>query len=194
MIVVKNWPWYRILVFLGFLLVVAGITPGAYVLARLGGSPNPKPVLIPVTLKQGTFTTPEFTPASTGTNFVEIDWAGIPLRQTAVDLDWKIVAADASVIQQGAVTTILRGANNITLGQYQPTAGQSQKIVLNVHTSTEGSAVNATLKVGPAGESVAFSNDIPVVANWAMGIAGPGALLLLLLLFVKIRREREDKR
>jgi len=189
---VKNWPWYRILVFFGFLLVVAGITPGAYVLARLSVNPNPKPLSVPVTLKQGTITSPEFTPAASSTNFVELDWAGIPLRQTAVDLDWKIVTGDGSVIQQGALTTILRGANNVTLGQYQPTAGQRQKVVLNVHTDTIGAGVNATLKVGPSGESVAFSNDIPVVVTWALWIAGPGALLLIVLLFVKIRRERAD--
>jgi cytochrome c-type biogenesis protein CcmH/NrfF len=46
--------------------------------------------------------------------------------------------------------------------------------------------------VGPSGESVAFSNDIPVVVTWALWIAGPGALLLIVLLFVKIRRERSD--
>jgi hypothetical protein len=176
------------------LLVVAGITPGAYVLARLGGNPNPKPLSVPVTLKQGTITTPEFTPASSATNFIELDWAGFPLRQTAVDLDWKIVAADGSVIQQGAATTILRGANNLTLGQYQPTPGQGQKVILNVHTDTVGSAVNATLKVGPAGESVAFSSDIPVVVTWAIWIAGSGALLLIVLLFVKIKRERAEAR
>jgi hypothetical protein len=175
---VKNWPWYRILVFFGFLLVVAGITPGAYVLARLSVNPNPKPLSVPVTLKQGTITSPEFTPAASSTNFVE--------------LDWKIVTGDGSVIQQGALTTILRGANNVTLGQYQPTAGQRQKVVLNVHTDTIGAGVNATLKVGPSGESVAFSNDIPVVVTWALWIAGPGALLLIVLLFVKIRRERSD--
>jgi hypothetical protein len=194
MSVVKNWPWYRILVFVGFLLVVAGITPGAYVLARLSGNPNPKPFSVPVTLKQGTVTTPEFTPTSSGINFIELDWAGMPLRQTAVDLDWKIVTGDGSVIQQGAITTMLRGANNLTLGQYQPTPGQLQKVVLNVHTDTLGTAVNATLKVGPAGESVAFSSDIPVVVTWATWIAGPGALLLIVLLFVKIRRERAEAR
>jgi hypothetical protein len=179
-------------VFFGFLLVVAGITPGAYVLARLGGNSSPKLLSVPVTLKQGSITSPEFTPASSATNFIALDWTGIPLRQTAVDLDWKILGSDGSVIQQGALTSILRGANNVTLGQYQPTAGQRQKVVLNVHTDTVGAGVNATLNVGPAETSVAVSNDIPVVVTWAIWIAGPGALLLIVLLFVKIRRERAE--
>ena len=188
----KNRPWYRILIFVGFLLIVAGITPGAYVLVRLGGGPAAKPLSVPVTLKQGTITSPDFAPTSSATQFITLDWNGIPLRQTAVDLDWKIVAGDGSVIQQGALTAILRGANTITLGQYQPTAGQHQKVVLDIHTDTEGDAAKATLNVGPAEQSVALSMDLPVVVTWAIWIGGPGLLLLIGLLIVKIRRERAE--
>jgi hypothetical protein len=176
------------------LLVVAGITPGAYVLIRLGGSPPPTPLSFPVTLKQGTVTSPDFTPTSSATSLIELDWNGFPPRQTAVDLDWKIVADSGSVLQQGSLTTILRGANNVTLGQYQPTPGQGQKVVLNVHTDTEGVGVNAILKVGSPEQPVALSYDLPRVASWAIWIGGPGALLLIGLLIMKFNYDRKESR
>jgi hypothetical protein len=185
---------YRILVFVGCLLVVAGVTPGAYVLVRLGGSPPPTPLSFPVTLKQGSITSPEFTPTSSATTPIELDWNGFPARQTGVDLDWKIVADNGSVLQQGSLATILRGANNVTLGQYQPTQGQGQKVVLNIHSDTEGTGVNAILKVGSPDQPVAFSNDIPRVAAWALWLAGPGTLLLVVLLIVKFISERKGSR
>jgi hypothetical protein len=191
---VKNRFVYRILVFVGCLLVVAGITPGAYVLVRLGGSPPPTPLSFPVTLKQGTITSPEFTPAFSSTSLIELDWNGFPARQTGVDLDWKIIADNGSTLQQGSLATILRGANTVTLGEYQPTPGQGQKVVLNVHSDTEGAGVNAILKVGSPEQSFALSSDIPRVAAWAVWLAGPGFLLLIVLLFVKYVGERKGSR
>jgi hypothetical protein len=176
------------------LLVVAGIAPGVYVLVKLGGSPPPTPLSFPVTLKQGTITTSEFTPTSSATSLIELDWNGFPARQTAVDLDWKIVADNGSVVQQGSLATILRGANTLNLGQYQPTPGQAQKVVLNVHSDTLGAGANAILKVGSPEQPVALSYDLPRVASWALWVGGPGALLLLVLLFMKFNYERKTAR
>jgi len=191
---VENRLVYRILVLVGCLLVVAGITPGAYVLVRLGGSPPPTPLSFPITLKQGTITSSEFTPTSSATTPIELDWNDSPPRQTGVDLDWKIVADNGSVLQQGSLATILRGANNVTLGQYQPTPGQGQKVVLNVHNDTEGAGANAILKVGSPEQPVALSYDLPRVVAWALWVAGPGALLLLVLLIMKFNYERKSAR
>jgi len=191
---VKYWPWYKILVFFGFLLVVVGVMPGAYVVFQLGSGNHAKPLSVPVSLKQGVFTSPEFTSDSSGPYLVELDWRGFPPRQTAVDLDWMIVADNGSVIQQGTLSTILRGANTLPLGQYKPSSGQHQKVVLNVHTDTAGTGVNAQLEVGPQENSLTLSSELPLVSMWALFVALPGALLLLVMLIVKAIRERKAAR
>ena len=50
---VKKWPWNKILVWVGWLLLVVGVTPGAYIFVRLGATLTiQKPLSVPVSLKQ----------------------------------------------------------------------------------------------------------------------------------------------
>ncbi len=188
---VKKWPWNKILVWVGWLLLVVGVTPGAYILLRLGAPHHQKPLSVPVSLKRGEFTSPYFTPGSSGDYQVELNWDGIPARQTDVELDWKIEADNGSVIQHGAYSGIMRGANNAKLGQYRPTAGQRQRIALEIHQDVEGTSANAKLEAGPPEAALDVSNALPFAAHWEAYVAGPGAILLLVLLILgAIRRKK----
>jgi hypothetical protein len=188
----KKWPWNKILVCVGWLLVVAGIAPGAYLLARLGGSHHAKPLSVPVSLKRGTFTSPYFTPDSSGKYLVELNWNSFPARQTDVELDWKIESDNGSVIQQGAFSGILRGSNTVTLGEYQPAQRQRQRITLNIHQDVAGTSADTMVEIGPPDATASLSYAIPMVAGWAAFVAIPGAILLLVLLVVGSLRQRKS--
>jgi uncharacterized membrane protein YtjA (UPF0391 family) len=185
---VKKWPWDKILVCVGWLLVVAGITPGAYILVRLGSVHSQKPLSIPVSLKQGEFTSPWFTAGPGGDYLIDLTWDMIPARQTSVDLDWKIVADNGSVMEQGTFINLLRGANTIRLGSYTPNPGQREQIVLNVHEDVNQGGAHAKLDIGPLDTSPGFSDAIPFAAGWAAIVAIPGVILLLILLIVGAKR------
>lgn len=187
---VKKWPWHKILVCVGWLLVVAGITPGTYILVRLGTSHNQKPVSVPVTLKQGEFTSPYFTADSSDDYVISVHWDLLPARQTSVDLDWKIEADNGSVIQQGTFNNQLRGANLIRLGSYKPNSGQRERIVLNVHADVNQGGAHATLEIAPPDTSWRWSEAIPTVAGWAVFVAVPGVFLLLILALVGSKQRR----
>jgi len=188
---VKKWPWNKILVCVGWLLLVAGITPGAYLLVRLGSAHGQKPLSVPVALKQGAFTSPYFTAEANGDYLIELSWDMIPARQTLVDLDWKIVAENGSVIEQGAFSSLLRGANTVTLGSYKPVSGQREQAVLNVHADVDQGGAHAKLEIGPLDRSANLSEAIPLAAGWALFVTVPGAILLLVLAIVgTIRRKK----
>jgi hypothetical protein len=187
---VKKWSWHKILVCVGWLLVVAGITPGAYILERLGSAHNQNPLSVPVSLKQGEFASPYFTAGSGGDYLINLTWDLFPARQTSVDLDWKIEADNGSVIGQGTFNNQLRGANLIRLGDYKPNSGQRERIVLNVHADVDQGGAHATLEIAPPDTSWRWSEAIPTVAGWAVFVSLPGVFLLLILAIVGAKRRK----
>ena len=98
-----------------------------------------------------------------------------------MDLDWKVIADNGSVVQQGVFNNLLRGANTIRLGTYQPTPGQRKQIVLNVHQDVDQGGAHATLDVGPPEPAIGLSYDLPFTAAWTFLVGGAGFLLLLSL-------------
>jgi hypothetical protein len=188
---VKKWPWKNILVCVGWFLLVVGIIPGTYILVRLGSAHSEKPLSVAVSLKQGEFTSPTFTAGGGDDYLIDLTWDLFPARQTSVDLDWKVVADNGSVVQQGSFNNLLRGANTIRLGTYKPNPGQREKVVLNVHEDVDQGGAHAKLDVGPAESWLGLANDIPFAAGWAFLVAGPAMLLLLGIAVVgTIRRKR----
>lgn len=188
----KRWPWKFALICLGWLMLVAGIVPGAYLLVRLGNSNTQKPLSVPVSLKQGEFASPFFTPDSSKDYLINLVWDMIPPRQTSVDLDWKLVADNGAVIQQGAFLSLLRGANTVTLATYNPKPGQREQVVLNVHTEVDQGGAHAKLEVSPSDESSTLSETIPTAAGWAVFVALPGALLLIVLAIIGARSRNKS--
>jgi len=187
---VKNLLWNKILVSVGCLLVVVGILPGTYILVRLGKAHNEKPLSVSVPLTKGAFTSPSFTAGSEGDYLIDLNWDMIPARQTLVDLDWKIVAENGSVVQQGSFSSALRGANTIRLGSYTPVSGQREQIALDVHQDVDQGGAHAKLEIGPQDPSGGLSDDIPFAVEWAAFLAGPGVLLLIVWLILRAKREK----
>ena len=173
-------------------MLVAGIAPGAYLVVRLGSSHHAKPLSVPVTLRQGVISSPYFTPISSGTYDIELNWDSFPARQTDVELDWKIEADNGSVIQQGTYGSILRGSNTVPLGEYQPTPGQRQRITLNVHQDVEGTSANTKIEIGPPDPTSQLSYLIPLATEWAAFVAIPGLILLVALLIVGAVRKKKS--
>ncbi len=186
----KNWLWNKIFVSVGCLLVVAGITPGTYILVQLGSAHKEKPLSVPVSLKQGIYTSPSFTTGSGGDYLIDLNWDMIPARQTLVDLDWKIVAENGSVLEQGSFNSDLRGANTIRLGSYKPESGQREQVVLDVHQDVDQGGAHAKLEIGPQDTSLGLSNQIAFAAGWAAYVAGPGILLLIIWLILRTSRRK----
>ena len=188
----KKWPWKKILVSVGWLLVVVGIVPGAYLVVQLGKPHPAKALSVPVSLRQGTFTSPYFTPDSSGNYLIELNWNSFPARQTDVELDWTISAENGAVIQQGSYGKILRGSNTALLGEYNPTVGQRQRIALDIHQEVEGTSADTKLEVGPPDTTANTSYLIPLVSGFAAFLAVPGALLLLVVLVVGALRQKKS--
>ena len=187
---VKKWPWHMILVCVGWLLVVAGLAPGAYLLVRLGGGTAQKPLSVPVPLTQGQFASPYFAAGSSDNYLINLSWDLIPARQTLVDLDWKVEADNGAVLAQGTFNNPLRGANLLKLGEYKPSSGQRERVVLNVHADVDQGGAHATLEVNPPDTSWRFSEAIPKAAGWAVCLVLPGAVLLLILAIVSSKQRR----
>jgi hypothetical protein len=191
---VKKWPWRIILVGIGWFLLVVGIVPGAYLLMRLGSSHSSKPLSVPVSLKQGQFVTPFFTAGGGGDYVIDLTWDAFPARQTAVDLDWKVISDNGSVVQQGVFNNLLRGANTIRLGTYQPTPGQRAQVLLNVHGDVDQGGAHATLNVGPPEPAIGLSYDLPFTAKWTFLVGGAGFLLVLSFAIAGgVRRRKVDR-
>jgi hypothetical protein len=190
--VVKNWLWNKILVSVGCLLVVAGITPGTYILVQLGNAHKEKPLSVSVSLKQGIYTSPFFTTGSAGDYLIDLTWDMIPARQTLVDLDWKIVAENGAAVEQGSFNSPLRGANTIRLGSYKPYSGQREQITLDVHQDVDQGGAHAKLEIGLQDTSLGLSNQIPFAVGWAGYVAGPGIILLIIWLILRAKRRKNS--
>lgn len=187
----KKLPWKFILSCVGWLLLVAGIVPGAYVLVRLGNTDNQKPLSVPVSLKEGEFKSPYFTLDSGKDHLVSLTWDLTPARQTSVDLEWKLVADNGAILQQGHYLDLLRGANFIVLGTYKPTPGQREQVVLNVHADVDQGNAQAKLEVAPPDQTSMLSDLIPGAAAWAGLVALPGALLLIVIAIRGVKSEKK---
>jgi len=75
------------------------------------------------------------------------------------------------------------------LGNISPPPARARKLC-----STFTMTPRAILKVGSPEQPVALSYDLPRVVAWALWVAGPGALLLLVLLIMKFNYERKSAR
>ena len=186
----KKLPWKMILVCVGWLLLVAGIVPGNIHPRAVGSSHNAEAALRTCFAQARHYTSPSFTTGSGGEYLIDLNWDMIPARQTLVDLDWKIVAENGSVLEQGSFNSDLRGANTIRLGSYKPESGQREQVVLDVHQDVDQGGAHAKLEIGPQDTSLGLSNQIAFAAGWAAYVAGPGILLLIIWLILRTSRRK----
>ncbi len=193
----KKWPWRKLLAILGVVLIVVGVVPLALLLWH-GTTHNFQPLSMQLPLKQGEYTSQVFKTDLDEDYIVQIELMdpnnrAMRLNPDAIlNLDWKIVdATSGKLIQQGAQNTELALANNVNLGDYHPKRGLSQKMIVDVHqdiAEPDGSKITLEVNSTEDPEGVAFG--FVLFARWAWFVAGPGALILLVLLFERVGRRR----
>lgn len=196
----KQRPWPRILTIVAGVMIVVGAAPLAY-LCWFASAHNFQPLLMELPLNQGEYTSAVFKTDLDENYMVQIELAdpatqSIGLNKDAIlDLDWKIVDAGGIVLQQGTQNTRLRGANNVNLGQYHPRRGERQRLIVDLHREIdEPGGSRVTLEVNstedPEGRAVAAYMSF----WWACIVAGPGAILLLVLLVQRVVRKSPPRK
>jgi hypothetical protein len=196
----KQRPWRRILTIVAGVLIVVGAAPLAYVY-WFTSAHNFQPLSMELPLKQGEYTSAVFKTDLDENYMVQVELAdptrrAIGLNKDAIlDLDWKIVDASGTALQQGAQNTLLRGANGVNLGEYHPKRGERQKLIVNLHRDIEepeGSRV--TLEVNSTEDPEGMAIGAYIAFWWACIVAGSGAILLLVLLVLQVvQKSSQDK-
>lgn len=196
----KRWPWRKILMVLSGLLIVVGIGPLAYLLIY-SPAHNFQPLAMKLPLTQGQVTSPEFRTDLDQRYMVQIELVGadgtvMALNRNAVlDLDWKIVGPGNRTLAQGTQNAPLGLANNVNLGEYHPRRGLRQKMIVDIHrdiAEPDGSTV--TLEVNSTEDPEGRAFGFLLFSWWACLIAGPGAIILLVLLIIKTFRRNDREK
>lgn len=193
----KKWPWRKIFAILAVVLIVVGVAPLAILLWH-GSTHNFQPLSMQLPLKQGEYTSPIFKTDLDESYMVQLELLdstnrGIGLNPAAIlDLDWKIVGAtNGELIQQGAQNSAVSLANSVNLGEYHPKRGLRQKMIIDVHQDiAEPTGSKVTLEVNSTEEPEGMAFGFALSLRWALFVAGPGVLILLVLLFQRAQFPR----
>jgi hypothetical protein len=187
---VKSWPWTRICFGVACTLVVASVAPIAY-LFWFGYTNNFQPLSMPFPLKQGEYASSFFKTDLNEPYQIFAAWHGDWGHPVTLDVDWKIVDDSGVVIQHGAKKYVdPRGfGNSVLLGQYQPTPGVRQRLILTNHVDSAGiGSCDPMLEVGVPEEGLKMAYGMAVAYVWAGGVGGAGVLMFLVLLIVRVIR------
>lgn len=119
----------------------------------------------------------------------------LPFNRTALDLDWEIEDDRGAVIQKGAYRDrIPPGGNAVTLGEYRPTRGLQQRIVLKIYHDVEGADdAHPVLEISLPERMLTSGYEVPAAIVWAVLIAMFGVTVLLVLLFQHPNRSFASK-
>ncbi len=190
----KRGRWRSILFGIGCFLEVLGIFPIACLL-WFGHSHNFQPLSMQLPFKQGAYTSAEFKTDLNESYMVQVELMdstdrAIGLNPDAVlDLDWKIVDTGGTVLAQGSQNEPIRGANNVNFGEYKPKRGQRQRMIVNIHRDIEEpDDSTVTLEVNSTEDPEGMAFGFVLFSWWAGVVGGLGAVILLILLFMRARR------
>jgi hypothetical protein len=193
---VKSWPWRLISGCIGGLLILIGTAPLAYLL-WFGTAHNFEPLSAPISLKHGEYTSPLFKPDLDEDYQVEIYF--LPYHRTPLDLDWKIVDESGALILGGVYTEAqhIGGNDAILTRKYRPERGSAQRVILYIHQDVQAKdgegqlqPTDTRLHIGlpEKGLEQAYGSAAAIV--WAAGVAGPGTMILLILLILRAIRRK----
>jgi hypothetical protein len=167
---------------LGSILVLVGVGPLLYLL-WFGASHNFEPLSMPLPLKQGQYTSPEFKTDLDDTYQIDLNLDGMFVNQMNVHLFWKVVDNHGAVLAQGEYRN-LYGGNSAHLGFYRSKRGVRQRLVLTLPEDTQGmNNARARLSIGDPEQTLDMAYGSAAFLGWAVVIAGPGLILLLIALF-----------
>ncbi|MGB6687554.1 MAG: hypothetical protein WBE76_06905 [Terracidiphilus sp.] len=189
----KRWPWRKILAMMGVGLVIVGIIPLAECL-RLEYAPRPEPFLMQFPLKKGVYTSAPFRTGFHGPARIDLEWRrSIPRdQQQNLDLDWKIVDDRGRIVTKGSYNSRWIVGTTACLGGWAQGYRKGQRIVLTLPGDAQGVDESAWLKIGVDADEIGLDMSYAgaIVWGWAVIVAGPGALLLILLLAWRVRSNR----
>ena len=199
----KRWPWRRILTCIACLLVVVGIAPLAYLSWWINVHDwNPMTMSLP--LEHGEYTSPFFTTDLNKPYYLVVISDRIRDGQTAsciegskvidsyacagvgriLNIDWKIVNEQGTVMQQGIYNDRIYSGVETRLGEYLVKPGSHLKINLRIHEDVQGfDFAHPKLQFQPNPE-YGLENAYGAAAfmAWAAFVAGAGVVILLILL------------
>jgi hypothetical protein len=191
---VRSWPWRLIVGCVGGVLILIGIMPLAY-LSWFGTAHNFEPLSAPISLEHGEYMSPSFKADLEEDYQVEIYF--LPYNRTPLNLDWKIEDERGALIQSGVYREDqhMVGGNDVILTRkYRPRRGSAQRISLNIHRDVQSTdttrslqATDTRLHIGVPERGLEQSYGSGAAIVWAAGVAGPGAVILLLLLGLRAR-------
>ena len=184
-----KWSCIRILFGTACMLVILGIVPWAYIL-WWETAHNPEPLSMPLLLKSGEYTSPIFVTDLNDAYQIELDWDRFPNKNFQLDLDWKIVNESGTEIQQGVYREVIGPPiNEVRLGIYRPKCGLRQRIILRIHEDVQGIGVNSKLVISNPEIGLNMAEGyIPLAIEWTSAVAGPGVVLFLVLLIIRVIR------
>ncbi len=180
----QHWPWRKIISGVAVSLILVGLAPVAY-LEWWDSAHNIEPLVFPLSLKRGTFTSPSFQTDLEDDYQVELYF--VPNDRSRLDLDWKIVDESGAAIRKGSYREDRpTGGNDVILERhYRPKLGSRQRAIVTILHDVEASDPNTSLHVGIPERGLADSYAIPLAITWAAVVAGIGGVMLL---FVAIQR------
>jgi hypothetical protein len=189
---VKNRTPEKIVARVGWLLVVVGLAPYAW-LVSWPLTHNLEALSIPLPLKRGEFVSPYFTTNSHDNYQIDLYWSSFPDPQTEVDLDWRILDENGTVIQQGTYKNQMGAANTVGLGTYRPGRKLRQRIVVNVHQDVQAPDAHPRLRIGQPDNSLDLAEGYyPLATLWAFVLAGSGLITLAVLRMRQWGREQKS--
>jgi hypothetical protein len=174
-------------------LILLGIAPLAHI-SWWGIGHNLEPLSVPLSLKRGESKSPFFTTDLDDDYQIEIYF--LPYPRTPLDLDWKIVDETGALISSGDYSEDKQqmGGNDAILERhYRPKRGLRQKIIVNIHRDVQARDSDTKLHIGLPERGLEQAYGFAAAIKWAAIIAGPGAIVLLILAILRAVRRRTTR-
>jgi TRAP-type C4-dicarboxylate transport system permease small subunit len=216
----KRWPWRTILTAFACILIVVGLAPVIY-LSWFVYAANWTPMTMALPLHRGTYTSPSFKTGlhdqdkpyylavvagrildGQGPSCIE---AGKVIESYAcrgdgriLDMDWKFVDGQGKVLKQGTYNGRIYGglALDEKVTDYLPPKNTPLKVVLDIHQDIQGfdgAHPRLELQANPEyGLESAYGSA--AFLGWAVIVAGPGAIILVVLLFMRLFWQRAHRK
>ncbi|MDR3724281.1 MAG: hypothetical protein P4K83_07310 [Terracidiphilus sp.] len=191
----KNWQWRKIGWFSGAFLTIVGLAPISWLF--LDSFTHPLQLLaVSIPLELSEFTSPTFKPGH-DTYMVQMELMDSGHRsrdlnrEAVLDLDWKIVdASSGTVLREGELLESIGMANSTNLGDYEPKQYSAQRIVVHFHRKLEEPpGTRVTLDLNSSKDPEAFAFAFYPFLGWAAFVAGPGIIILCILVANRARRK-----
>jgi hypothetical protein len=186
---VKRRPWGMILLGVGVSLALVGVAPLGFLLWR-GSAHNLEPLSAHISLKRGQYKSPLFTTDLDDDYQIEI--YSLPPHQIPLDLDWRIVDESGTNIQSGTYSEDhqMGGNDAILTRSYRPKRGSPQRIIVSIHQDVQVDDTDTKLHVGLPEKGLEQAYGSAAAIRWAAIVAGPGAIMLLVLLILRAIRPK----